>query len=277
MAQCKTVEISLLLHWFYYSLVQSNGFSRTQGINSLAPGKFEWNFGHVIFKHILVIAGWGISSEIAQIWMSLDFIDDQSILVQVMAWCRQAASHYLSQCWPRSLTPYGITRPQWVKMKQMRWSTWNVRRGSSQWGDGEGRKKVAVFRGQSWWWNISPRRIPRLQPSSLQSFAETDHLKMQSGQNINLEITSNDKFFASDNLQFSKNTCEYRFSIGTIVPKKVSNLLQKFSNAVCQLKCWPSYSNINVLIHHPLVPLVCECYFRQIYGFGFDNKKFYFK
>ena len=32
---------------------------------SLAPGKFEWDFRHVIFKQILVIDGWGISCEIA--------------------------------------------------------------------------------------------------------------------------------------------------------------------------------------------------------------------
>ena len=83
-------------------------------INSLAPGKFEWNFRHAIFKQILVIDGWGITCEIALIWISLDFADDPSTLVQVMAWCRQATSHYLSQCWPRSLSPYGITRPQWV-------------------------------------------------------------------------------------------------------------------------------------------------------------------
>ena len=38
-----------------------------------------------------------------------------STLVQVMAWCRQATSHYPSQCWPRSLSPYGVTRPEWVK------------------------------------------------------------------------------------------------------------------------------------------------------------------
>ena len=50
---------------------------------------------------ILVIDGWGISCEIAPIWMSLDFTGDQSTLVQVMAWCRQATSHYLSQCSPR--------------------------------------------------------------------------------------------------------------------------------------------------------------------------------
>ena len=36
---------------------------------------------------------------------------NQSTLVQVMAWCR----HYLSQCWPRSMSPNGVTRPQWVK------------------------------------------------------------------------------------------------------------------------------------------------------------------
>ena len=48
------------------------------------------------------------------LWMSLDLIDDQSTLVQVIAWCCQATSHYLSQCWPRSLLPYGVTRPHWV-------------------------------------------------------------------------------------------------------------------------------------------------------------------
>ena len=46
--------------------------------------------------------------------MSLDLTDDKLSLIQVMAWCRQATSHYLSQCWPRSMSPYGVTRPQWV-------------------------------------------------------------------------------------------------------------------------------------------------------------------
>ena len=84
----------------------------SQNINSLAPGTFEWNFKYVIFKLILGIDGWSLSCEIAPIWMSLDFTDDQSTLVQVMAWCRQSTSHYLSQCWHRSLSPYGLTRPQ---------------------------------------------------------------------------------------------------------------------------------------------------------------------
>ena len=31
-----------------------------------------------------------------------------------MAWCRQATSHYLNQCWPIFMVPYSGTRPQWV-------------------------------------------------------------------------------------------------------------------------------------------------------------------
>ena len=67
--------------------------TRPQWVNSLTPGKFEWHFRHVIFKQILVIDGWGISCEIALTWMPLDFTDDQSTLVQVMACCHQATSH----------------------------------------------------------------------------------------------------------------------------------------------------------------------------------------
>ena len=69
-----------------------------------------------IFKLISVTDGWGISGKIALRWMALDLTDDKSTLVQVMAWCRQATSHYLIQCWPRFMSPYGVTRPQWVKL-----------------------------------------------------------------------------------------------------------------------------------------------------------------
>ena len=85
-------------------------------INSLAPGKFEFNLRWVILKLILMIDCWVISCEIAVRWMSFDLTDDKSTLAPVMAWCIQATSHCLSQCWPRSMSPYGITRPQWVKL-----------------------------------------------------------------------------------------------------------------------------------------------------------------
>ena len=46
--------------------------------------------------------------------MPLNCINEKSTLVQVIAWCRQTTSHYLSQCWPRSLSPFGFTRSEWV-------------------------------------------------------------------------------------------------------------------------------------------------------------------
>ena len=97
--------------------IQDSTFAITGALcylNSLAPGRFEENFREVIFKVISVTDGWGISCKIALRWMPLNLTDDKSTLVQVMAWCCQATSHYLNQCWSWSLTPYGITRLQWV-------------------------------------------------------------------------------------------------------------------------------------------------------------------
>ena len=42
--------------------------------------------------------------------MSQHLTGEKSTLVQVMAWCRQATSHYLSQCWPMLVvTGWGIS------------------------------------------------------------------------------------------------------------------------------------------------------------------------
>ena len=45
-------------------------------INSLAPRRFGWNFRQEIYKLILLIDDWYISSGIALRWMSLDFTYD---------------------------------------------------------------------------------------------------------------------------------------------------------------------------------------------------------
>ena len=95
----------------------------TRAVDSLAPGRFKVNFRWVIFKLILVVNDWGMSCETALIWMSLDHIYGELTLVQAMAWCRPATSHYLSQCWPRSLSPYGVTRPQWFNITTTKQST----------------------------------------------------------------------------------------------------------------------------------------------------------
>ena len=93
-------------------------------VNSSAPGRFQFNFRQVIFKLTLVNAGWDISYEIALRWMPLDLTADKSTVVQVMAWCRQATRNYLGQCWPRSMSPNGVTRPQWVDVEQYAISCW---------------------------------------------------------------------------------------------------------------------------------------------------------
>ena len=117
------ISCKIALGWMSLNLAQDKStliqvMAWCHSINSLAPGKFEWKFRYLIFLIILVTDGQGISCELAFRWMSLD-LTDKSTLVQVMAWCRQATSHYLSQCSSRSLSPYGIARPQWVKRKQL--------------------------------------------------------------------------------------------------------------------------------------------------------------
>ena len=83
-------------------------------INSLAIGRFDCDSKNVIFNLVLLIGIFRSSHDNALLWMPQDLTDDKSTLVQVMAWCRQATSPYLSQCWRSSLSPYGIDRPQWV-------------------------------------------------------------------------------------------------------------------------------------------------------------------
>ena len=74
-----------------------------------------------IFNLALVIGIFKSSYDNVLRWIPQDLPGDKSTLVQVMAWCGQATSHYLNQCWPRSPAPYGVTRPQWVVLVPMPW------------------------------------------------------------------------------------------------------------------------------------------------------------
>ena len=98
---CQEVDIDIHVH-------EHNFF------NWLAPGRYCSNLKLVIFKLILRIDILRFFSEIALRWMLQHLTDDLSTLVQVMAWCSQTRSHYLSQCWLRSMLPYGIAKPQWI-------------------------------------------------------------------------------------------------------------------------------------------------------------------
>ena len=105
-------------------------------VNSLGPGRSECDSKNGIFNLVLLIGIFRSAHDNSFWWMPQIFTDDKSTLVQVMAWCRQAASHYLSQCWLRSLSPYGVTRPQWVKsgvVIKLGWITNSLRLSDTKW------------------------------------------------------------------------------------------------------------------------------------------------
>ena len=104
-------------HCYNYALWVATLFEEGQStaINSLAPERFQRNFSKVNFPANFSDWKQSISCKIVLKWIPMDLTDCKSTLVQVMAWCRQATSHCLSQCWPRFMSPYGVTRPQWVK------------------------------------------------------------------------------------------------------------------------------------------------------------------
>ena len=54
----------------------------------------------------------------------------KSTLVQVMALCIKATSHYLNQCWPRYSLPYDVTGPHWVNSLWQSDAIWRHRSGS---------------------------------------------------------------------------------------------------------------------------------------------------
>ena len=82
-------------------------------LNSVASGRFEWNVVKVIFKLPNFRDKWLRYLLWHRSQMNLlDLTDDNSTLGQVMAWCRQASTHCLSQCWPRFMSP--MTLLHWV-------------------------------------------------------------------------------------------------------------------------------------------------------------------
>ena len=110
-----TPENFMMIRWWEHGEkgVTDGGTDRqTDGLNQsyscLVAAK------NVIFNLVLLTGIFRFSHDNALRWMPQDLTDDKSTLVQVMAWCRQATSHYLSQCWLSSLSPNGIARPQWV-------------------------------------------------------------------------------------------------------------------------------------------------------------------
>ena len=79
-------------------------------ILSTWPSKqFAVNHSTVVSESVIVKPFLQIDIMTISWWMPQGLTDDMSALVQVTA-----LSHYLSQCWPSSISPYGVTRLQRV-------------------------------------------------------------------------------------------------------------------------------------------------------------------
>ena len=77
---------------------------------------FKWRIISNFETHTTVLISWVFSVKFPSGECHKISLIMIAILVQVMAWCRQVTSHYLNKCWPSSLTPYVVTRPQWFKL-----------------------------------------------------------------------------------------------------------------------------------------------------------------
>ena len=85
-------------HMYFYDLCAGQFPNIYMHNNSLAPGRFDFDFRYAIFSLILVINGWGVFCEIALRWMLLDVSHltyDKSTLVglvlaQVIGWANVA-------------------------------------------------------------------------------------------------------------------------------------------------------------------------------------------
>ena len=92
-------------------------------------------------------------------WMPQGLTDDMSTLVQVMAWCRQATSHYLSQSWCRFMSLFYVTRPQWVKPP-----TFMIYMDNTVFMKIIGHIRYFWWLGPNVWWEISQIWIEYIKP-----------------------------------------------------------------------------------------------------------------
>ena len=119
---CSGLSVSeIYIFWFLWSAYQSQSSISSVALTILivsspltAIGRYwpilPWEFKSMFFRLTMQNSSLDIRCEIVLRWLTQNLTNDKSTLVQVMAWCHQATSHYLNHCWPRSMSPYGVTR-----------------------------------------------------------------------------------------------------------------------------------------------------------------------
>ena len=120
---CTTVSIFFITHcnWLQFMCCGSvvelihHCVLASFTLNSMTLRRCGNNSKSIISDNMPRIKFMNNSCESAPMWMPHNTFADKSALDEVMVWYRQATSHYLSQCWRRSVSPYGVTRSQWVE------------------------------------------------------------------------------------------------------------------------------------------------------------------
>ena len=110
---CSEVSWLVVSHASAMVIVKCTG-SFWVHFNSLAPGIYGSDCKTVISEHMLWTNFMSTTCIITFRWMPKNVFDNKSTWVQVKAWCHQAKSFYLSQCWPRFVLSHGTIRLRWV-------------------------------------------------------------------------------------------------------------------------------------------------------------------
>ena len=96
-------------------------------------GRYIMIFKIAVEKHMLRITVMSIFCDCFLEWMQEVTLDCKSALVEAMAWCRYAASYYLNQCWPGSVSPYDVTKSELVNCGCVKYYDWSYPNQSYVW------------------------------------------------------------------------------------------------------------------------------------------------
>ena len=164
--------------------------------------------------------------------MVADLTDDKSTLVQVMAWCRQATSHYLNQCWPSFLSPYGVTRPQWVNLSWPRPAECHMAQNNL----------VNIGLGNvlltAWWHQAFIRNNFRLSSMRFRAFTWSEFTEMQEISTIIIIIFLSAKLklypYLPRTIECNVNDCDIHMKV--ILQDMFKMLLYKMLLKICTSK-----------------------------------------
>ena len=106
--------MKIIIVWFKFLSSLYRTFDK-KSISVLFPHKNGCHFADDDFMYIFMNGKFCILIQISLKFVPKGLIDNQSALVQVMAWWHQPTNHYLNQRWPSSLTHICGTKGRWVK------------------------------------------------------------------------------------------------------------------------------------------------------------------